>query len=295
MIPFALVDEMRSPPGPAEADMLASAESLKLLGASLTTLRRDLPAHDAFRYGAPGRALWIGYIPPPGRYAEIHAAAAAAFIGLPNSPEEHRRATELDAAYPRLVGITPETLWASTAAEAEAASAALGAPVFLKGAVKSDKEAGPEACFADGPGAARTLAARLLSSPRARGRVAIRRAVPLRSAGAAPNGFPMAHEWRVFTLHGEPLASSRYWQTEAIAAAAPAGALALAAEASRRLDVPFLAVDIAELADGDRWPPRYTVVDVGDGQFSGLCGISAFPLWARVAGAAAWSCPEEER
>ena len=51
----------------------------------------------------------------------------------------------------------------------------------------------------------------------------------------------------------------------------------LALEAFRRLDVPYLTVDIGQTRQGN-----WIVIEVGDGQFSGLSQIPVHQLWARL-------------
>ena len=53
--------------------------------------------------------------------------------------------------------------------------------------------------------------------------------------------------------------------------------LALAGKAARRMDVPFLAVDIGQLEDG-----RWIVIETGDAQFSSVSQIPLLPLWHKI-------------
>jgi hypothetical protein len=54
-------------------------------------------------------------------------------------------------------------------------------------------------------------------------------------------------------------------------------ALSLARKAARRLDVPFLVVDVAQTAEG-----QWIVVECNDGQESGFAGVPAVAMWSTV-------------
>src|SRR5256885_2371733 len=53
---------------------------------------------------------WVGYIPAPEQYERIHRQALQKGIRLLNTPDEHLRAEEFDRAYPRLEGLTPDSV-----------------------------------------------------------------------------------------------------------------------------------------------------------------------------------------
>jgi hypothetical protein len=53
---------------------------------------------------------------------------------------------------------------------------------------------------------------------------------------------------------------------------------ALALEAARRLEVPFVSIDVAQKKDGS-----FVVVEPGDPQFSGPSMMPLAPLWRRLA------------
>jgi hypothetical protein len=71
-----------------------------------------------------------------------------------------------------------------------------------------------------------------------------------------------------------------YWASFAPYAWTPAeerAALAVAAEAARRVAVPFLVIDVAQTTDG-----AWIVIERNDAQESGYAGVSPFALWQRV-------------
>lgn len=233
-------------------------------------------------YHPPAPALWIGFIPTIERYSAMYEAAAARGIHLLNRPSEHQTAMEFDHAYSRLGALTPESAAATTVEDAVAAAERLGFPVFLKGVVKSNKEQGWVACVAEDSAAVEQIVALLLAREgRSRGRVIVRRLVQLRQSGAAPGGFPLGREYRVFLYRQEVLAQGYYWDEHADPfplTLDDAGAVRrVAVEAARRVGTPFLAVDVAQTIDGE-----WIVIEVGDAQFSGLSHVPVLELWAAL-------------
>jgi ATP-grasp domain-containing protein len=277
-------------PSASARDLLAATEAARLVGCRVYTFPASfeqcgtadnalwhLPEQEA---DTPG--LWIGYIPPAERYAEVYAAALARRIRLPNSPAQHRLAMEFDQAYPLLEDLTPLSVVVSSTAAAAQAGAALGYPVFVKGAIRSRKAAGWQACVASEESELTALVTSLLANQyQARGRAIVRRLVNLRHVQTLANGFPVGREFRIFLLHGEVVDYGYYWDGEdalmALTAAEEQQVRSLARLAAARLGTPYLAVDVGQLADG-----TWTVIETGDAQFAGLSRIPPLRLWNRL-------------
>jgi hypothetical protein len=199
-----------------------------------------------------------------------------------NSPEQHLVAMEFDRAYPALQSLTPRSLVIRSLDECAGAGKQLGYPVFVKGAVKSYKEVGWAACVAEDEAGLRALAEKLLArEPRSRGRVIVRELVRFRSIDSDFSGFPIGREYRVFVYGEAVIACGFYWDdyTGAVplAPVEEKTVRELAKEAARRLAVPFLAVDVGQLESGD-----WIVVEVGDGQFSGLSHVPVLEFWGKL-------------
>jgi hypothetical protein len=228
----------------------------------------------------PGPAIWIGSVPRFELYAGVYGVLSASGHHLLNPPEAHRRAMELQLAYPRLHGLTPESEVVTRLEEVPAAVARLGLPVFIKGSVFSRKELGWRACVAETETEAEALVRKLLAMPTtARHHAILRRLVPLKRLPArGERFFPGAREYRVFLYAGEPFAWGFYWDDapeESLAPSEEQALLALAREAARRMEVPFLTVDLGQLESGD-----WLVIETGDPQFAGLSRVSPRAFWA---------------
>ena len=204
------------------------------------------------------------------------------------SPAQHQRALEGDRALVALDYLTPATVVVTSPTQCAAAAAQLGFPLFVKGVVKSHKEAGWAACVATSLPELQVLVEQTLARPAmTRGRVLVRQVVPLRHVVGALGDFPISREYRVFLAREQVLASGFYWEDYAdawrLSTTDQQALLELAREAGRRLRVPFLIADVAQVESG-----AWLVIEVGDAQFAGLSQVPPLRLWSgllRVLGA----------
>ncbi|MCB9567290.1 MAG: ATP-grasp domain-containing protein [Myxococcales bacterium] len=271
-------------------DIVASTRAAAAAGWEVIPIPVDLDRRDPAEALAsiPARAgatpaIWVGTIPSFATYEATYRALADRGIRLINDPEAHRTIFELDRAYPHLVGLTPRSVVVRSPDEVDGALAALGLPVFLKGALLSRKSFGWEACVARTQEDARVRVAALLRREYfSRGRVILRELVPLRAHRVPALDFPIGREFRVFLLDGEIAGFGYYWPyVSELAALTPeeeASLLDLARRAAARLPARLVSLDIGALEDG-----TWTVIESGDPQFSGLSFIAPGPLWRRLA------------
>jgi hypothetical protein len=117
--------------------------------------------------------------------------------------------------------------------------------------------------------------------------IVVREYIPLRKLGEGLNGLPISNEWRTFWIRTDQgvalLGRGFYWGSHAELlplASYPMAAAELAREAAVRV-VPhaaFFVLDVAETADG-----RWIVIEVNDGQMSGLSMVEADVLYDSLA------------
>ncbi len=118
--------------------------------------------------------------------------------------------------------------------------------------------------------------------------------VPLRKLDTGLNGLPISNEWRTFWIMGPNgphlLAKGYYWQashpeSEALATWSRE-ALELSWKAARLVGehVNFFVIDVAETQTGE-----WIVIEVNDGQMSGLCGCDADNFYSTLAMVARYS------
>jgi len=286
------------PPSASARDIAASTNAAKLVGCQVFHIPPDFSecgdADGALwlipKFAELRMAIWIGYIPPLDRYAQIYDAARAKGIQLVNTPAEHRIAEEFDAAYPLLRGLTPESIVINSEAECEVAADQLGFPIFVKGAVQSRKSRGWKACVAETVDELRRLTNALLElENRSRGRVVLRKVVALRHTRRSGEGFPLGREYRLSIYRGNVLGMGYYWEGDdpmkLLSASEESQVRALALEAAARLQVPYVAIDIGQLECG-----TWIVIEAGDAQFSGVSQIPLLQLWNRIAGIPELAC-----
>jgi hypothetical protein len=226
--------------------------------------------------------VWVGYIPELGRYEAIYHAALQKRVKLLNNPQQHQIALEFDLFYPRLQGLTPESLVITSTEECAEVASLLGFPLFVKGAVQSRKRQGWNSCVANNLSELIQLTEWLLKLKcGSRGKVIARKLVKLRHQRLAPNGFPMGREFRVFLYENQILGCGYYWQgKDDLSVLSPQEeqeVLSLAVQASRCLEVPFVAIDIGQLESGE-----WIVIETADAQFAGLSHIPVLELWSKM-------------
>jgi len=280
----------RLEPTPSARELIAATETAKLAGCQVYYIPQDFdglddPA-DALAHVPDQReqaaAVWNGYIPLASHYSLVYQLALAKGIRLLNSPDEHLRAQEFDRAYERLRGLTPESIIVTDPVQCVEAVEHMGLPLFVKGVVQSRKARGWKACVADNLADLELLVAAYLElEGRTRGRVVLRKLVRLRHVASTAQGFPIGREFRVFLYNAEPIGHGYYWDGEdplmTLSKVEEDVVLSLATEAARRLETPFVAVDIGQLDDGD-----WIVIECGDAQFSSVSRIPLLPLWHRI-------------
>ena len=215
---------------------------------------------------------------PLADYEAEFAAKAEWGLQLINSPEEHRRASDLEAWYPLLEDLTPRTVVFDTLPDASGVEA-LGWPVFVKGARQTSKH-DPALSIAGDAAEYEALRLAYREDPILHWqRAAVREFITLEPvAGAVPNKVRPSHEFRTFWWRGALVGYGRYWfQVPHYDSPDLAIGLEVAREAADRLKVPFLVVDIARTLEG-----RWIVIECNDGQESGYVGISPVTLWRNI-------------
>lgn len=237
-----------------------------------------LPAFDP-----PVPGFIAGYIPAADHYSAVYEAAVAKGVHLVNTPVQFQNAMEFDKFYPLLGELTPESVVASSVEELSTSGKRLPFPVFVKGAIKSNKDQGWAACVAHNDRELEAIASELLARERrSRGRIIVRRLVKFRTLATDRQGFPIGREYRVFLYRDQILALAFYWDeyrdSGGLTDTDQSAIRALSIEASRRIGTPYVALDVGQSDDGN-----WIVIEVSDGQFAGLSHVGLFELWSKLA------------
>lgn len=211
-------------------------------------------------------------------YEELEADCTVLGCRLINSHAQHQYVADLMRWAADLEGMTPRS-WREWGGLPEGR-------YVMKGVTNSRKFDWAGRMFVPSISEIPRVAGRLLDDPLIADQgLVVREYIPLRKLGEGLNGMPISHEWRFFLLYGELLAAGYYWAQEPDTCPGdpskpPAAAVAVARRAWARLSikVPFLVIDVAERADGG-----WLVIELNDGQQSGLSIIEPGPFYARLA------------
>ncbi|ALN93288.1 ATP-grasp domain-containing protein [Lysobacter gummosus] len=196
-----------------------------------------------------------------------------------NTPEQHERASELSVWYPLLTDMTPRTRIFEQLPDATEIEREFAWPIFLKGSRQTNKHNLKLSIIRD-RGQYVWAAEQYRRDPVLHWqRPVVREFVPLQPvAGGIPGKVPASMEFRSFWWRGHCVGWGRYWYQAADYACDDIDTgLALAHEAARRLQVPFLVVDIARAVDG-----RWIVIECNDAQESGYAAAPPRAIWSAI-------------
>src|SRR5687767_858357 len=131
-------------------ELRATAEAARMFGCRVypippnfeecETAENALAYLPAFDPPVPG--VIAGYIPAVDHYSAVYEGAAAKGVLLVNTPAQFQAAMEFDKFYPLLGDLTPESMVVSSVEELSNGEQRLPFPVFVKGAIKSNKDQG---------------------------------------------------------------------------------------------------------------------------------------------------------
>lgn len=284
-------ESLRQPNSVDNLENLQVAATARLYGCYTyllpATVGYSVAAVDALQhlphFDRPQTGIWAGFIPSQSKYAAVYQAAVAKNVFLINDPVQHQTALEFDRYYPLLGDLTPQSKIVTSTDDCAAAAEKLGFPVFVRGAVKSNKTLGWDACVAANPDELVYIVEQILSMPhRARGKAIIRQLVKLRSRSMMPGDFPRSREYRVFVYRQQVFAFGYYWDEFddefELTALDRSHLIELAIEVATRVNVPYVIVDIGQLETGD-----WIAIEVGDAQFAGMSHVSVMELWSQLA------------
>jgi hypothetical protein len=236
-----------------------------------------------------GAAMYRGWMLKPNEYSAMHAALKDRGTSLVNTPQEYRTCHYFPDSYPWIKDTTPRSVWLAVQGGldleliADTIAPFGDRPLVVKDYVKSQKHYWTEACFipaASDLSAVERVVRRFLELQGEDLNVGLvfREYVPLKIVGTHPKSrLPLAAEFRIFWLDGEPILSHRYWgDLTTFEAAIPLDDLQPIAA---RIPSRYFTMDVAFLDDGG-----WTIVELGDGQVAGLPSPELAPeFFKRVA------------
>lgn len=219
------------------------------------------------------RKLVIGRYSVLPYYRELEKDLAAQGSRLANSAQQHEWIAGFHW-YETLVDLTPRS-WRTLA------SVPRGLPLVVKGATNSRKFEWKQKMFAPTWEDALRITTELgqdgLIGPQG---LVYREFTPLRVLEVGLNDLPFANEWRFFFWGRHNLTYGFYWTATDARAAITEQGVRVAMEAAERVaeHAQFFVIDVAETADG-----RWIVIEVNDGQMSGLSECAPLDLYKNLA------------
>lgn len=243
------------------------------------TFDQFLPCRRPYRL--PDDIAVIARVGAPPDYDAFFNTMSEFGAPLINTPAEHLRASDLRHWYPLLSDLTPCSIVYDKPPSAAEVEHSLGWPVFVKGARQTSKHRKDLSIAGDAQEFEKVMTRFMRDPILGWQKIVVRKLEALRIVDDShPTRLPACFEFRVFIWHGQVAGIGPYW-TDATNYSATRSdeekIRSLALEVARRLNVPFLVVDIAQSEDG-----RWIVIECNDGQESGYTGISPFALWQSI-------------
>jgi len=239
--------------------------------------------HTRSPYNPPENIDAVARIGAPADYERVYSECKLEGIQLINSPDEHARASQLDKWYRVLADLTPQSVCFRGRPTLAEIKAHFNWPIFMKGARQTSRHQ-RKLSLVESDAAFLEAIEQYASDPILSWQdVVCRKFVPLRPVSEADVDsakMPRRFEFRTFWWRGKLAGSGRYWwegNTYDWTDGERSAGLAVAEEAARRLNVPFLVVDIAQTEAG-----KWIVIECNDGQESGYAGVSPFGLWQKI-------------
>lgn len=204
-------------------------------------------------------------------------------LRLVNDPAASHRANDLRGWYPRLADLTARSLWFEKEPDLDRVAREIGFPVFVKTVQQTLRHRRDVSVVSDREALERAVAAYRSDPVLGMQPLAFREYLelaPLPLAPRHPERIPGGREIRSFWWKGRIVGDGPYWSRDGGWTPSPVDrmqALALAEEAARRLDVPFLVVDAAQRINGS-----WVIIEANDAQESGYTGVSPVALWRAI-------------
>jgi hypothetical protein len=231
----------------------------------------------------PTLGLYRGWMLTVEDYTKVHAALVERNVWLINDPRQYATCHLFVDWYKVAEGFTPRSAWVEGIdldGAVKLVRETIGGPAIVRDFVKSRKHEWNDACFIESP----EDAARVIRNFVERqgeslvGGIVVREFVKLRHLGRHPkSGTPLSLEYRSFWLDGEPLLTLPYW-AEATYDPQLVPPLERFRPVVAKIDSRLFSMDLAMTEEGE-----WIIVEIGDGQVSGIPIESAREFYANLA------------
>jgi len=270
---------------PAGCDLMLIEGAVWLLSKQTNNPAYDFAFDSSFACRRPwersGDVTAIARVGAPLDYDTFFGEMARQNITLVNSPQQHLNGSELPEWYPCIDDVTPKSEWFDTPPDSSVVSDSIGWPVFVKGARQTSRH-DPKKCIAhDAAEYEQLIDEYRRDSILGWQRCVIRELVNLRPVKCdSTTKIQPSFEFRTFWWYKQLVGAGSYWSQFAHYTWTDSErdeCITVARAAAKRVDCPFLVVDMAQTADG-----QWIVIECNDAQESGYTGVSPFALWNEI-------------
>lgn len=200
---------------------------------------------------------------------------------LVNTPEQHQFASELAYWYPLLQEFTPKSKVYDTFPTLEEIEEEFDFPVFIKGNRQTAKHDPTLSIATNETDFARIKEAYQSDTILHWQKVVIREFIALKPMQYKAEGkVQISYEFRTFWWKNTCVGARHYWSQYLHynwTVEEESRALQIAENAAQRLNVPFVAIDLALTAEGE-----WIIIECNDAQESGYCGVRPHELWRNI-------------
>ncbi|WP_459555336.1 ATP-grasp domain-containing protein [Lacunimicrobium album] len=257
---------------------------------SLLVQETGVPIYDFnFRNWFACQSLWPGHTTRKviarlgafSDYAKQSDDLRSQGIELIHSEQDHLRATRLPVWYHLIADLTPRSKWYSELPTADQIEEDFRWPVFIKGERQTSLHSQSLSVAKSRENYDWLIDQYATDSILRWQSVVVREFIALRRVEEAyGDRVPSSYEFRTFWWRGELVGSGRYWyqgKGYEWTSNEKQAAIAVADIAAKRINIPFLVIDLAMTLDG-----QWIVIECNDGQESGYAGVSPIGLWQSI-------------
>lgn len=198
------------------------------------------------------------------------------------SEEEHLRCSTIEKWYPLLQERTPFTMIYDNLPHIDELLEYFSLPVLIKGNRQTNRHKKAQSIIEDAASYKKLQNIWNQDKVLSWQKVAIREYVPLQEVDkdSFPDMVPISYEFRFFYFQKKCMAFGSYWNigtTYSLTNDELKEILPLTNWVANKLDVNFVAIDVAKTASG-----KWILIEVNDAQESGYTGVNPLILWNNV-------------
>ncbi len=270
---------------PAQLDIFSLDDILWIAAADTGLPNYDFPFQTFFPCRHPWRRpeliTAIGRFGVTTNYTEFYERLSASGVRLIHTPTQYQLASELCSWYPHIHDLTPRSFWFDTPPTAVEVAQTLAWPIFVRASRQTSRHKAARSIVRSA-NEYEAVVEQYRRDPLLRWQPFVcREFVALRPVPSPPTEMiPPSFEFRTFWWHGQCVGAGPYWAavvSYSWSEQEQEAALSVAQTAARRLQLPFVVIDVAQTIKGE-----WLVIECNDGQESSYAGVAPVALWQNI-------------